>query len=104
MATDAKQPEGEPVALTATSVIRRNGDWLTAQIGDELVMMNSANSRHIGLTETGRRIWEILDTPSTIGQICTVLAGEYDADADEMTADVDSFLRELAGFGAVTAA
>jgi hypothetical protein len=80
----------------------RSADWLTAQIGDELVMMNSATGRHIGLTETGRRIWEILETPSTIGQACTVLAAEYDAGADEMAADVESFLRELAALGAVT--
>jgi hypothetical protein len=103
MGTEAKQPGNEPVVLTATSVIRRNGDWLTAQIGEELVMMNSQSGRHIGLTESGRRIWEILETPSTIGQVCTVLAGEYDAGAEEMAADVESFLHELAGLGAVAA-
>jgi hypothetical protein len=93
----------EPVVLTSSSTIRRSGDWLTAQIGDELVMMNSATGRHIGLTETGRRIWELLEPPSTIARICTVLAQEYDAGADEMAADVEVFVRELAGHGAVTA-
>jgi len=102
MGTGPKMPGTEPAAITATSVVHRSADWLTAQIGEEMVMMNSATGRHIGLTETGRRIWEIIETPSTVGQVCTVLAVEYVAGADEMAADVESFLRELAMLGAVT--
>ncbi|HWD25920.1 MAG TPA: PqqD family protein [Rhizomicrobium sp.] len=101
MGAGPKKPVSEPVTFTPASVISQNADWLTAQIGEDLVMMNSVNGRHIGLTETGRRIWEILETPSTIGQICTVLAGEYAAEADEMAPDVESFLQDLASLGAV---
>ena len=89
-------------SLTASSVVSRSGDWLTAQIGEELVMMHSATGRHIGLTDSGRRIWELLETPSTIGGLCTALAREYDAGADEMAPDVEAFLGELAKHGAVT--
>jgi hypothetical protein len=88
-----------PLAPAAT--VRRKGDWLTAKVGDELVMMNAANGQHIGLTETGARIWELIETPQSFAALCGVLAEEFDAPEDLIAGDAGAFLRRLAEKGAV---
>jgi hypothetical protein len=88
-------------ALTAATTIARKGDWLTAQIGEELVMMDAGTGRHIGLTETGARIWELIETPTRFGDLCTALAAEYEVGADELSVDVAAFIAELQSHGAV---
>ena len=40
-------------------MVRRQGEWLTAKVGDELVMMSTERANYIGLNEVGVRIWEL---------------------------------------------
>jgi hypothetical protein len=37
-------------------MVRRQGDWLTARVGDELVMMSAQTGDYVGLTEVGARL------------------------------------------------
>ena len=82
-------------------IIRRQGDWLSAKVGDELVMMSAEKGNYIGLSEVGARIWELVDTPQHIDAVCARLADEYDVAADVCRAEVENFLNELVKHGAI---
>ncbi len=82
-------------------VVRKQGDWLAAKVGDELVMMSAEKGNYIGLSEVGARIWELLDTPQEIDAVCARLQGEYDVPPETCRAEVESFLDELVQHGAV---
>lgn len=75
--------------------IYRDGDWLAAKVGDELVMMSAAKGNYIGLSEVGARIWELIETPRTIESLCQALVAEYDVDPAICRAEVDTFLSTL---------
>ena len=75
--------------------IYRDGDWLAAKVGDELVMMSAAKGNYIGLSEVGARIWELIETPRTIESLCEALVAEYDVDPAICRAEVDTFLSTL---------
>jgi len=83
-------------------IIRRQGDWLAAKVGDELVMMSAAKDLYLGLTEVGARIWELIETPTTLEAICARLQAEFDVTAQACRADVEAFLAELQVDGAVS--
>jgi hypothetical protein len=51
-------------------VVRKQGDWLAAKVGEELVMMSAEKGNYIGLSEVGARIWELIETPQDIGAVC----------------------------------
>ena len=51
-------------------MVRRQGDWLSARVGDELVMMSAEKGNYIGLSEVGARIWDIIETPSDVAAVC----------------------------------
>ena len=82
-------------------LVRKQGDWVAAKVGDALVMMSAAKGNYIGLSEVGARIWEIIDTPQEIGALCAQLQDEYDVSPETCRADVDAFLNELMRHGAV---
>jgi len=82
-------------------MVRRQGDWLIAKVGDERVMMSREKVHHIGVTEVGARMWELIDTPQEVDAVCAQLRKEYAIAPDVCRAEVDAFLKELAGHGAV---
>jgi len=76
-------------------VIYRDGDWLAAKVGDEMVMMSATKGNYIGLSPVGARIWELLETPRSTESLCRALVGEYDVDPATCRAEVDSFIATL---------
>jgi hypothetical protein len=82
-------------------MVRKQGDWLAAKVGDELVMMSAEKGNYIGLSEVGARIWELIETPREVEAVCAQLEQEYNVTPDACHAEVESFLNELAAHGAV---
>jgi hypothetical protein len=91
----------QPSDIRADTRISRTGDWLSADMGDGAVMMSPSAALYIGLSATGGRIWELLETPKTFGELCGALAEEYEISATEAAADVRDFIAGLADRGAL---
>ena len=81
--------------------IARQEDWLTAMVGEELVMMSAKSGRYIGLSAVGARVWELIESPRDVESVCSELEQEFDVAPDLCRAEVDAFVRELAKHGAV---
>ena len=77
-------------------MIYRDGDWLTAQVGDDLVMMSAEQGSYLRLSEVGARIWQLLEQPRTRDDLHTALVAEYDVSPDACGAAIDDFLATLA--------
>jgi hypothetical protein len=81
-------------------MVRKRGDWLIAKVGDEHVMMSRQKVHHIGITEVGARIRELIETPKEVDAVCAQLRKEYAIPPDICRAEVDAFLNELVENGA----
>lgn len=88
--------------LTDNSVLTRSEGWMSAWVGEELVMMSAETGTCISLSETGGRTWELLEEPRTLQSLCSLLTEEYDAPEDAVRSDVLTFLRRLRDEGGVT--
>lgn len=82
-------------------LVRKQGDWLAAKVGDELVMMSAEQGNYIGLSEVGARIWELLETPQELDAVCARLQDEYEVSPETCRREVEGFLNELVKHGAV---
>ena len=82
-------------------MISRQGDWLSAKVGDELVMMSAEKGNYIGLSEVGARIWEIIEAPNEFDTVCVRLQEEYEVTPETCRAEIETFLNELVKHGAV---
>jgi hypothetical protein len=85
-----------------TMMVRKQGDWLIAKVGDQYVMMSRQNVHHIGITEVSARIWELIEAPQEIDAVCAQLLKEYAIPPDACRAEVKAFVDELVQHGAVT--
>jgi len=83
-------------------MVRRQGDWLIARVGDEVIMMSREKVHHIGVTEVSARIWELIEQPQEVEAICAQLRKEYAIAPEVCRAEVEAFLSELVDHGAVT--
>ena len=83
------------------TLVQRKGNWLSAMIGDELVMMSAERGAYLGLSSVGARIWELIETPRDIEDIFAQLTGEFEVELETCRAEVTQFLQELASNGAV---
>lgn len=81
--------------------IRRDGDWLTARVGDDLVMMSAAEGNYLRLSEVGARVWELLQEPRSRDELHAALIAEYDVPPDECRRAIDDFLAMLVARRAV---
>jgi hypothetical protein len=81
--------------------IERKGDWLSAQVGDELVMMSAEQGHYIGLSEVGARVWALIAEPAELDDICAQLQREFDVAPDVCRSEVSAFLGQLAAQNAV---
>lgn len=82
-------------------MVRRQGAWLSARVGDELVMMSAEQGNYIGLSEVGARIWDLIETPQPVETILVRLQEEYVVAPETCRAEVDTFLQELSRHGAI---
>jgi len=55
--------------------------------------MNGNN--YISLDDIGRRIWEQIEQPVSVNDLCLILVAEFDATQEQIVLDVIPFLAEL---------
>lgn len=85
-----------------TTIARAEG-LFAAPVDEDLVILSQNSNNYLGLDEIGRRIWDLLETPRRVDELCRQLAGEYSGSPEQITADVLPFLDELVSEGIVHA-
>ena len=83
------------MTITGASAITRGEGWLSAWVGQDHVMMSADTGTCISLSESGGRIWELLEQPRSIDDLCSALAEEYDAEPQALRGDVVEFVERL---------
>jgi PqqD family protein of HPr-rel-A system len=82
-------------------VVWRRNTTLPFQRMDEDALVVDPRTREVHLlNETAARIWELLETASSIDDLCAALAEEYEgAPADALRREVEAFVDDLRGKG-----
>lgn len=81
--------------LSATDRVVRNEACLSAKVENEIVLMSIESGCYGGLDDIGGDIWQRLEEPITVTELCNDLAVEYNADRTTIETDVLAFLNAL---------
>ena len=81
--------------LTLQSRVRRAEEPLFAPVDQEIVMLSYEREKYFHLNSAGARIWELVESPISVGDICAELSRRYKVADEICQADVLEFLREL---------
>jgi PqqD family protein of HPr-rel-A system len=79
----------------------RSEQTLAAVVDDDTVMFSPEQGVYFGLDPVGGRVWELLERPHTLDELCAILRDEYDVDAETCRTDVAALIAELREAGLV---
>ena len=89
------------MAIESTTTVIRTEGIMTAPVDQEIVLLNMKGNNYISLDAIGRRIWELLETPICVEELCQKLGAEFEGTQEQISTDVLSFLTELEHEGLV---
>ena len=84
------------IDIHPASQLVRNLEIISTKIDDETVMMDTNFEHYFGIKEVGARIWEILEHPTTLDELCEKLISEFDVSGEQCKQDILPFLTDLA--------
>ncbi|MFC5701753.1 lasso peptide biosynthesis PqqD family chaperone [Cohnella faecalis] len=87
MATDTK--------LNATNYVLQGEGNVVSDMDGEKVMLSVSNGKYYNLGEIGGRIWDLIASPISIGQVVNLLLEEFSVDRAECERHVLVFLEQL---------
>jgi hypothetical protein len=80
-------------------VVTRDGDMITAPLGDDLMMLNIEQGAYFGINDIGAAIWRGIAEPIAVGELCAGLLAEFDVAPEQCEAEVITFLTQLRDVG-----
>ena len=89
------------MAIALDTVVCLSKDQASADVSDEVVVVNLSSGRYYGLDPVGARVWDLLRTARPVTEIRDALLAEYDVDAATAESDLVALLERLADQGLV---
>jgi len=75
--------------------IKATQKHVASKLGEETVILGIDESMYYGLDEIGAQVWDLLQEPTTIDDICTHLMKKYEVDRETCVEDVTALVQEL---------
>jgi hypothetical protein len=85
--------QGDKTLLNATVVAIK--DVLGCELLEEVIILNLKSGVYYGLDSLGARIWELIQKPMLVRDVCDVILDEYDVEREKCERDLCIFLQEL---------
>lgn len=89
--------EKELTALT----VSRSADQVSTVLQGEAVILNVKSGKYYSLNPVGSRLWELLETPSSVQALIDAITNEYDVEPERCAKDVVAVLQSMASAGLV---
>jgi len=80
----------------------RNSKTISGRLHDELVMMDLDQGKYFSLNPVATRIWDLLDNPTTLHELCEILLKEYQVGFEQCQVEVSEHLNEMITMGLVS--
>jgi hypothetical protein len=83
--------------------VRLSDDVVWRELDDKIVIIDSATNQYFGLSGAGGVMWRLLAEHGSTEAALAGLQDEFDADAEQLRADLDALVKDLAEKGLLVA-
>jgi len=87
--------------LSGSSVISVTKEAVHCDVEDEVVILSMKDGVYYGLNPVGAFIWNQIQKPKRVDEICDLIMGEFDVGREECEADLMDLLYELLDKGLI---
>ena len=77
----------------------RKKDTISGRLHDELIMMDIDKGKYFSLNPVATSIWEILEQPLSIANLCEKLLEAYDVEAEKCKLETEAYIQEMVQLG-----
>jgi Coenzyme PQQ synthesis protein D (PqqD) len=89
------------VTIANESRVVVSKDQVACDMGEDTTIVTWRNDVYYGLDPVGKRVWQLLQEPTTLAQICDILKADYDVEPAQLESDIRELLEQLAEQGLV---
>jgi Coenzyme PQQ synthesis protein D (PqqD) len=83
------------MSVGVDNIVVQDNEPIASRVDDEVVVMSMRAGALFGLGTVGSEIWNLIQTPCRVGDICAALVRDFDVDAATCERDVLDFLESL---------
>jgi hypothetical protein len=80
---------------TTQKAFIRSPKILFSQVDEEVVILNMYSNDYLALNPVASRIWQLLESPLTLSELCAQLMEEYEVDQAICEAETQELLENL---------
>ena len=84
-----------PATLTQSTTVVTAEDALSTKIDGETVILHQDVGKYYGLNEVGTFIWELLQQPRSVGELCQEVVTAYGVERERCRNDIEELLVDL---------
>jgi hypothetical protein len=90
--------------IALSSVVSVAREQVSSDLGTEVAILGLRRNVYYSLDGVGKRIWELVQSPRTVGEILEILLSRYQVDAARCREDLLALLHRLQEEGLVEVA
>ncbi len=88
--------------MDVDTILTASPEQVSCDLMGEAVMLNLDSGIYFGLDPVGARVWELIQQPRAVGEVCDTIMDEYEVDRARCEKDVVNLLSEMAEHGLVS--
>ena len=82
-------------SLEPTSSVVRVKEILSAEVGNEVVLMSIEKGVSFGLNPVGARVWSLLDEFVAVQEVCATIVEEFEVTLEQCQEEVLEVLKDM---------
>ena len=87
--------------LELSTVVKRTAQQVSCNLNEDVAILDLKNAVYFGLEGVGAYIWETLEQPKSVAELCRSVVGAFDVPQERCHADVLAFLGYMKEAGLV---
>ena len=90
--------------LEPSTVLRKSSSQVSCVLNEEVAVLNVEKALYFGLQGVGAHIWDFLEAPHSVAEICEDVTAKFDVAPEVCRQDVLTFLGALQDAGLIETA
>jgi len=87
--------------MNSSTLVKQSKDQASCCLNEEVAILNLQSTMYFGLDEVGAYIWQALNEPRPVSEICNMVLDSFDVEAERCRTDVLNFITKLEKEGLV---
>ena len=87
--------------LDPSTVVKKSAGQVSCMLNDEVAVLNVDRALYFGMKDVAAHIWQTLQEPRSVAEICDGVMAQFDVASEACRADVSRFVISMRDAGLV---